>query len=78
MITSEALFIEGLNHFFTHLFTCPELPPTATHAHVKLLYFIAYALHHTKLHACVTKLVNCVSPTCQHDMHDPATLWETS
>jgi hypothetical protein len=43
--------------FITHLFACPELPPAAvnhTHSHAKLPYFIAYALHRTKLHPSVT------------------------
>lgn len=40
--------------FITHLFACPELPPAATHSHARLPYFIAYALHRTKLHPCVT------------------------
>ena len=53
MITSKALFIEELNELFTHFFACSELPPTATNAHARLPYFIAYALHRTKLHACV-------------------------
>ncbi|KAF4599926.1 hypothetical protein EYR40_007032 [Pleurotus pulmonarius] len=40
--------------FITHLFACPEYPPTSTHSQAKLPYFIAYALHRTKLHASVT------------------------
>jgi hypothetical protein len=40
--------------FITHLFVCPEYPPTATHSQAKLPYFIAYALHRTKLHSSVT------------------------
>jgi len=40
--------------FITHLFACPEYPPTATHSQAKLPYFIAYALHRTKLHSSVT------------------------
>jgi len=40
--------------FITHLFACPELPPTTTHSHARLPYFIAYALHRTKLHSSVT------------------------
>lgn len=44
--------------FITHLFACPEYPPapTANHTHsqsAKLPYFIAYALHRTKLHQSV-------------------------
>jgi hypothetical protein len=41
-------------HFITHLFACPELPPMATHSQARLPYFIAYALHRTKLHSSVT------------------------
>jgi len=42
--------------FITHLFACPENPPTSgvTAIHGKLPYFIAYALHRTKLHIAVT------------------------
>jgi hypothetical protein len=40
--------------FITHLFACPEYPPSATHSQAKLPYFIAYALHRTKLHPSVT------------------------
>ncbi|KAL0955762.1 hypothetical protein HGRIS_001976 [Hohenbuehelia grisea] len=40
--------------FITHLFACPEYPPSATHTGAKLPYFIAYALHRTKLHPSVT------------------------
>ncbi|KAK7045538.1 hypothetical protein VNI00_007370 [Paramarasmius palmivorus] len=40
--------------FITHLFACPEYPPTTTQSHAKLPYFIAYALHRTKLHPSVT------------------------
>lgn len=42
--------------FITHLFACPESPPTSgvTPTHGKLPYFIAYALHRTKLHPSVT------------------------
>ncbi|TFK44893.1 hypothetical protein BDQ12DRAFT_673770 [Crucibulum laeve] len=40
--------------FITFLFTCPELPPSSTQSQQKLPYFIAYALHRTKLHASVT------------------------
>ena len=35
--------------FITHLFACPDYPPSSTHAHAKLPFFIAYALHRTKL-----------------------------
>jgi hypothetical protein len=38
--------------FITHLFACPDYPPS-THAHAKLLFFIAYALHQMKLHQSV-------------------------
>jgi len=40
--------------FITHLFACPELPPVATHQNARLPHFIAYALHRTKLHQCVS------------------------
>lgn len=40
--------------FITHLFACPEYPPTTTQSQAKLPYFIAYALHRTKLHVSVT------------------------
>ncbi|KAF8161279.1 hypothetical protein B0H34DRAFT_373641 [Crassisporium funariophilum] len=40
--------------FITHLFACPDYPPSSSHAHAKLPYFIAYALHRTKLHEAVT------------------------
>src|ERR1700722_1486167 len=40
--------------FITHLFACPEYPPTATRSQAKLPYFIAYAPHRTKLHSSVT------------------------
>jgi hypothetical protein len=36
--------------FITHLFTCPEYPPSSTYSQAKFLFFIAYALHNTKLH----------------------------
>ena len=39
--------------FITHLFACPDYPPSSTHSHAKLPYFIAYALHRTKLHQSV-------------------------
>ena len=39
--------------FITHLFACPDYPPSSTHAHAKLPFFIAYALHRTKLHQSV-------------------------
>ena len=35
--------------FIAHLFTHPEIPPSSSGLTVKLLYFIAYALHHTEL-----------------------------
>jgi len=40
--------------FITHLFACPDLPPASTHSQSRLPYFIAYALHRTKLHDAVT------------------------
>ena len=38
----------------THLFACPKYPPTSSGSNMKLLYFIAYALHRMKLHSSVT------------------------
>ncbi|KAI6007711.1 hypothetical protein F5J12DRAFT_905565 [Pisolithus orientalis] len=40
--------------FITHLFACPELPPSSSNSKVKLQKFIAYALHRTKLQPSVT------------------------
>ncbi|KAF9565604.1 hypothetical protein CPC08DRAFT_704591 [Agrocybe pediades] len=40
--------------FITHLFACPEYPQTSSQSHSRLPYFIAYALHRTKLHPAVT------------------------
>jgi len=40
--------------FITHLFACPDYPPSSGHTHAKLPYFIGYALHRTKLHPAVT------------------------
>ncbi|KAJ7178777.1 hypothetical protein C8R43DRAFT_1189312 [Mycena crocata] len=40
--------------FITHLFACPPFPPQSTHLQAKLPYFIAYALHRTKLHQAAT------------------------
>jgi len=40
--------------FITHLFACPPFPPQSTHSQAKLPFFIAYALHRTKLHQAVT------------------------
>jgi hypothetical protein len=40
--------------FITHLFACPEYPPTSSGSNTKLPHFIAYALHRTKLHSSVT------------------------
>ncbi|KIO13908.1 hypothetical protein M404DRAFT_449953 [Pisolithus tinctorius Marx 270] len=40
--------------FITHLFACPELPPSSSNSKVKLQKFIAYALHRTKLQPAVT------------------------
>jgi hypothetical protein len=39
--------------FITRLFACPPFPPQSTHSQARLPYFIAYALHHTKLHHSV-------------------------
>ena len=39
--------------FITHLFVCPEYPPTSSGSNTDLRYFIAYALHRTKLHSSV-------------------------
>ncbi|KAF9268632.1 cyclin-like protein [Marasmius fiardii PR-910] len=40
--------------FITHLFACPEYPPSSTSLQSRLPQFIAYALHRTKLHSSVT------------------------
>lgn len=40
--------------YITHLFACPDLPPASTNSQSRLPYFIAYALHRTKLHESVT------------------------
>ncbi|KAG2112745.1 hypothetical protein BD769DRAFT_1364408, partial [Suillus cothurnatus] len=40
--------------FITHLFACPEYPPSSSNSQVKLPHFISYTLHHTKLHSLVT------------------------
>lgn len=40
--------------FITHLFACPEYPQASCQPQAKLPYFIAYALHRTKLHPAVT------------------------
>ncbi|KAH7904011.1 hypothetical protein BJ138DRAFT_1019739, partial [Hygrophoropsis aurantiaca] len=40
--------------FITHLFACPEYPPSSSGSNIKLPYFIVYALHTTKLHSSVT------------------------
>lgn len=49
---------EGLaklaGRFITHLFACPDYPQASSQSQAKLPYFIAYALHRTKLHAAVT------------------------
>jgi hypothetical protein len=42
--------------FITHLFACPDYQPASTQSQAKLPYFIAYALHRTKLHPTVTFL----------------------
>jgi hypothetical protein len=51
----EHEFITRLcERFITHLFACPECPPTATHSQAKLPDAITYPLHHTRLHTPVT------------------------
>ena len=40
--------------FITHRFACPEYSPTSSGSNTNLPYFIAYALHRTKLHGSVT------------------------
>lgn len=40
--------------FITHLFVCDEHHPTSSRSGSKLPYFIAHALHQTKLHSSVT------------------------
>ncbi|KAF8911483.1 hypothetical protein CPB84DRAFT_1761932 [Gymnopilus junonius] len=40
--------------FITHLFACPDYPQSSSQSQAKLPYFIAYALHRTKLHSAVT------------------------
>lgn len=40
--------------FVTHLFACPENPPTSSPSNAKLPFFIAYAFHRTKLNSAVT------------------------
>jgi len=43
------------SRFITHLFACPDYPPAPNAAsHTKLPYFVAYAIHRTKLHPSVT------------------------
>ena len=42
--------------FITRLIACPEHPPTSSGSNTKLPYFIAYALHRTKLHSSVTSV----------------------
>ena len=42
------------SRFVTHLFACPEYPPTSSGSNTKLPYFIAYALHRKRLHSRVT------------------------
>lgn len=41
-------------HFIDDLFACPEYPQASCQPQAKLPYFIAYALHRTKLHSAVT------------------------
>ncbi|KAF8970294.1 hypothetical protein BDZ97DRAFT_1638415, partial [Flammula alnicola] len=38
----------------SHLFACPDYPPSSTDSHAQLPYFITYALHQTKLHPAIT------------------------
>ena len=40
--------------FITHLFACPEYPPSSTRPQVEPPIVIVYALHRTKLHQAVT------------------------
>ncbi|KAL0572384.1 hypothetical protein V5O48_009576 [Marasmius crinis-equi] len=40
--------------FITHLFACPERPPSSISLKTRLPQFIAYALHRTKMHPSVT------------------------
>ncbi|PPQ76875.1 hypothetical protein CVT26_001466 [Gymnopilus dilepis] len=40
--------------FVTHLFASPDYSQSSTQAQAKLPYFIAYALHQTKLHPSIT------------------------
>ncbi|KJA15731.1 hypothetical protein HYPSUDRAFT_112001, partial [Hypholoma sublateritium FD-334 SS-4] len=44
------------SRFITHLFACPDYPPSplATHARARLPFFIAYALYRTQQHPAVT------------------------
>ena len=50
--------------FITHLFACTEIPPSSSGSTVKLLYSIAYALHHAKLHPCDI-CITCPSPATE-------------
>ncbi|KAI6024011.1 hypothetical protein BKA83DRAFT_4463704 [Pisolithus microcarpus] len=42
------------SRFITHLFACPDLPPSSLGSMAKLQKFIAYALHCMKLHPLFT------------------------
>ncbi|KAG2111408.1 hypothetical protein BD769DRAFT_1746298 [Suillus cothurnatus] len=42
--------------FITHLFACPEYPPSSSNSQVKLPHFISYTLHHTKLRSLQLKV----------------------
>jgi hypothetical protein len=46
--------IAKCGRFITHLFACPEYPPTSCGSSTKLPYFITYAFHRTELHTAVT------------------------
>ena len=46
--------------FITHLFACPDYPPTMTCSHARLPYFIAYTLHLTNLHSAALVLLHCL------------------
>ena len=61
--------------FITHLFACPELPPSSSGSTVKLLYFI-YTLHRTKRLPSVITFVALVFR--QHLKARFPTAWESS
>jgi len=50
----QELFAKLAARYVTHLFACPEYPQASCQPQAKLPYFIAYALHRTKLHSAVT------------------------